>query len=716
MQQPADPATPDNLDQNSAPAVFLHDLEGRILSANECLCKMLGYTSDEVQKLYIWDLDQNVDSVTTRTFLKHFLPGTPISISGLYKKKDGSLLPVEVEINISNENGHPVGRTTIREVAELPPVKEMLQEREKLHLTQLEQRVAERTSELLKANARLLQEITERRRAQEALQNANDLLEKRVAERTADLHAINEILRQEIDEHIRAHQAMLASQKDYRRLLESLQEGIWLIDQDSRTTFVNPRMAEMLGQTVDGMLGRPLFDFMDAEGIKLAEKDLARRRQGYKDLHDFEFIKSDGARIYATLVTSPIMDEVGGYLGAIAGVVDVTERKRAEEQKAVLELQLQQSQKMEAIGRLAGGVAHDFNNLLTGIQGYSQMILRSLQANDPLADDINEIKKAADRAAALTQQLLAFSRKQLIEPQVLDFNALVVNSQKMLSRIIGEDVHLVFKPKVETAKIKVDPHQMDQVLVNLAVNARDAMPQGGKLALETALVTLDDNFCRLHPEVEPGAYIMLSVNDTGCGMDEETIKHIFEPFFTTKGRDRGTGLGLSTVYGIIKQHRGWINVDSRIGAGTTFNIYLPHAQEEPLSAPVENRDQTPTGRETILLVEDEDMVRNLAKKILGLHGYRVLEASGGGDANFICQRHPGPIQLLVTDVVMPNMNGKELYQQLQSLKPEMKVLYMSGYTEDIIGYHGLLEEGIQFIPKPFTIDSLTKKVREALEV
>jgi two-component system, cell cycle sensor histidine kinase and response regulator CckA len=389
----------------------------------------------------------------------------------------------------------------------------------------------------------------------------------------------------------------------------------------------------------------------------------------------------------------------------------VTERR-------ALENQLRQSQKMEAIGRLAGGIAHDFNNLLMVISGYSEFLLERLGPEQPmLRGPAQEIASAAQRATSLTRQLLAFSRKQMLAPKVIDLNEVVTENLKMLTRLIGEDIDLVMIPSGDIGAVKADPGQIEQVIMNLAVNARDAMPQGGKLTIETANVTLDESYARLHAPVMPGEYVMLAISDTGSGMDSETQSQIFEPFFTTKGT-KGTGLGLSTVYGIVKQSGGYIWVYSEPGKGTTFKIYLPRITEvgeapvvQPAIAAVKRED----GMETILLVEDEENLRRLARQYLETQGYKVLAAADGAAAVQICTAHQGPIHLLLTDVIMPGMNGRELAQRITSLRPKIKVLYMSGYTENAIGHNGMLDAGINLLQKPFTLLALKAKVREVLD-
>jgi CheY-like chemotaxis protein len=370
---------------------------------------------------------------------------------------------------------------------------------------------------------------------------------------------------------------------------------------------------------------------------------------------------------------------------------------------------------MEAIGHLAGGIAHDFNNILTIINGRSELALFTVTAGDPLRRNIEEIKRASERAASLTQQLLAFGRRQILEFKVLDLNAILLDMNTMLRRVIGEDIELVTVPGEDLGKVKTDPSQVEQVILNLAVNARDAMPNGGRLILETANVDLDEEYARAHVAVTPGSYVRLSVSDTGVGMTSDLKDHIFEPFFTTKEKGKGTGLGLSTVYGIVKQSGGNIWVYSELGHGTVFKIYLPRVDEpgEPLEKSV-RWEEAPRGRESILLVEDEGAVRELAAQFLRNQGYAVLEASQGDEAFLVFGKHKGAIDLLVTDVVMPGMSGRELAGQLRALRSKIKVLYMSGYTDDSIVRHGVLEEGVNFIQKPFSMVKFAQKVREVL--
>jgi PAS domain S-box-containing protein len=405
----------------------------------------------------------------------------------------------------------------------------------------------------------------------------------------------------------------------------------------------------------------------------------------------------------------PLRDLEGVIHGVIGVALDITERERLTDQ-------LRQSQKMQAVGELAGGVAHDFNNLLMVVKGHSQLLLDRLPDSSPLRPGAQQIERAADRAASLTRQLLAFSRKQVLQPRVLDMNEVVNGMIRMFSRVIGENIDMVFLPAADLSRVKADPGQIEQVLLNLVVNARDAMPSGGRLTIETSNIELDRRYAVTHASVEPGHYVMLSVSDTGCGMSEETQSRIFEPFFTTKGPGKGTGLGLATVYGVVKQSGGYIYVYSEVDRGTTFKIYLPQVIAEldkpagEVAAPGRAR-----GSETILFVEDEQSVRELVKQYLGAMGYSVLEASDGLEALKTAADHPEPIHILITDVVMPHLSGPDLATQLGTSRPGLKVLFISGYTDDTVFRHGVLEGGVAFLQKPFNLKALANKIREVLD-
>jgi signal transduction histidine kinase/ActR/RegA family two-component response regulator len=393
------------------------------------------------------------------------------------------------------------------------------------------------------------------------------------------------------------------------------------------------------------------------------------------------------------------------------------ESRRAYDELAETQGQLEQAQKMDAVGRLAGGVAHDFNNLLTVILGRTDILLHPLKPEDPMRRGIELIQRTAGRAADLTRQLLAFSRKQVLEPVVLDLGAVTTDMKDMLGRLIGEDIALLTTPTPGLGRVKADRGQIEQVIMNLAVNARDAMPQGGRLILETANMDLDDEYVRRHVGARPGPHVMLAVSDTGTGIPREIQAQIFEPFFTTKEQGKGTGLGLATVYGIVKQSGGYIELDSELGQGTTFRIYLPRLDAEVAPVDRSARPVVPAGgTETILLVEDEEGVRELARDILRASGYTVLEARNGAEALLLCERHQGPLDMLLTDVVMPRMSGRDLAERLAPLRPDLSVLYMSGYTDDAVIRHGVLGAGTAFLQKPFTPAALVLRVRETLDL
>jgi PAS domain S-box-containing protein len=522
------------------------------------------------------------------------------------------------------------------------------------------------------------------------------------------LFAIANVLADAIDRK-RAEDEVRQSEARFRRVVESNVLGIVSLDVSGEIIEANDAFLKMVGYTqADLDAGRMRFSEMTPpEYHELDEKALGElAASGVCETYEKEFVRKDGTRIPILL---SIATFEGGKQSGVSFVVDLTERRK-------LEQQLHQSQKLESVGMLAGGIAHDFNNLLTVISGYSELTLRRLGKVDPLAGNLEEISKAAERATVLTRQLLAFSRKQVLQPKVLDLNAVIVDIEKMLGRLVGEDMELRTVPGAELGQVKADPGQIEQVILNLVVNARDAMPEGGKITIETANVYLGEDYVRQHIAVHPGWYVMLAVTDSGNGMDAETQKSIFEPFFTTKEPGKGTGLGLSTVYGIVKQSGGNIWVYSEVGVGTSFKIYLPLVDEQVTeTAADEVHYEGVGGNETILLAEDEEMVRNLARDSLKMHGYRVLDAANAGEALLISQHHKGPIHLLLTDAVMPRMSGKELAEQLGKLRPDTRILYMSGYTDRAIVHHGVLAEDIAFIGKPFTPDALVLKVAEVLQ-
>jgi PAS domain S-box-containing protein len=507
-----------------------------------------------------------------------------------------------------------------------------------------------------------------------------------------------------------SQEGLRRSEINFRSLVTNAPYGICRCDSTGQLLDVNPALLTMLGYSSAKELAGVHFGTLYADTQQWFQlADYLRAAASFNGLIA-EWKRKDGSATVVRVSGRAVSDGGKGQTFELFAE-DVTERR-------ALEQQLRQSQKMEAVGRLAGGIAHDFNNLLMVISGYSEFLLERLGTDPALRGPAQEIASAAGRATSLTRQLLAFSRKQMLAPKVLDLNGVVTENLKMLTRVIGEDIDLVMVPAAGLGAVRADAGQIEQVIMNLAVNARDAMPAGGKLTLETSNVSLDEEYARFHAPLRPGNYVLLTISDTGAGMDSETQSHIFEPFFTTKG-PKGTGLGLSTVYGIVKQSGGYIWVYSEQGKGTTFKIYLPRVAEAAeipvqVSVPAETVAAEP-GTETILLVEDEANLRYLARQFLEKQGYRVIEAADGAVAMQIVVAHEGTIHLLLTDVIMPGMNGRELAQRISEIRPNVKILYMSGYTENVIGRNGTLDAGVRLLQKPFSLHNLKNKVREVLD-
>lgn len=477
-----------------------------------------------------------------------------------------------------------------------------------------------------------------------------------------------------------------------------------------RTIWVSKNVADITGYSLPEVMADDWWERnVHPEDQDRAEEDVSNVYRTGHQISEYRFRRKDGSYFWVRDESQLLRDEQGIPTEIVGSWSDITERIELEDQ-------LRQSQKMEAIGKLAGGVAHDFNNLLTVIVGYSDLLLRRMPEYDPKRNYVVDIRQAGDQASALTRQLLAFSRKQILEPKILDLNEIVTTIEKMLRRLIGEDILLTSVLKPALGKVKIDPGQIEQVIINLAVNARDAMPQGGHLTIETSMVEFTEDFCCLHPDYKPGWYVLLSLTDTGCGMTAEVKNRIFEPFFTTKEQGKGTGLGLATVFGILKQSDGHIEVYSEVGVGTSFKIYLPIIEEKWLAnTGSEMIEPVRHGHESILLVEDEPVVREVTKQSLEAFSYHVIEASSGHEALDLIETISEPVAMLITDVVMPQMNGRQLAEQLRLKFPDLKVLFMSGYTDDAIVRHGVLDANVAFLQKPFTPTSLAKKVQEVLD-
>jgi PAS domain S-box-containing protein len=511
-----------------------------------------------------------------------------------------------------------------------------------------------------------------------------------------------------VTERTTAEQALTESEMQYRVLFESNPNPLLAYDLDTLGLLaVNEAAVRQYGYTREEFLAMTLQDIHLPQDVPALRDLVAKNEAGLRNRGEWRHRRKDGTIIDVEITRNTLT--LAGRPAALAMAHDVTKRKS-------VETQLLQAQKMEAVGRLAGGIAHDFNNLLTVILGSSDLLLEGLRVDHQSRADLEDIQKAGQRAAALTRQLLAFSRQQVLAPQVLDLNALIADLEKMLRRLIGEDIEFRTVLAPDLGAVRADPGQLEQVIMNLAVNARDAMPHGGKLTVETVNADLDDAYAQAHVPLVAGRYAMLAVSDTGIGMDTQVKAHIFEPFFTTKDKGQGTGLGLATVYGIVKQTDGYIWVYSEPGQGSSFKIYLPRvaaAPEPPAPKPL--APASLAGSETVLLAEDEEAVRNFTRRVLAAHGYTVLTAADGQEALHVAEQHAGPIHLLLTDVVMPNMGGRELAERLVAARHEMKVLYLSGYTDDAIVHHGVLEPGIAFLQKPFTLQGLARKLRDVLD-
>ncbi|HST61926.1 MAG TPA: PAS domain S-box protein [Longimicrobium sp.] len=523
---------------------------------------------------------------------------------------------------------------------------------------------------------------------------------------------------EDVTERKQAQAALVQREAHFRSLIENAHDLIMIVDERCVMRYHSPSLERLLGYPHAELAGRDGFELVhpeDLPGVLEVFGDLLTRPGGAVR-HEYRVSTSDGGwKLLDTRGTNLLHDPAVG--GIVLNSHDVTDRRQAEEGLRLSEEQLRQSQKMEAVGRLAGGVAHDFNNLLTAIQGNVEMLMLEVPHAGAIRDDLMEIKRAATRAASLTRQLLAFSRKQMIAPKVLDVNAVVHELERMLVRVIGEDVQLETSLGAEHATVRADPGQLEQVVLNLAVNARDAMPRGGTLRIQTREVMLGEAEAQRYPyQVDPGEYVRLSVSDTGVGMSPEVLARVFEPFFTTKEPGKGTGLGLSTVYGIVKQSGGYVWADSEEGRGSTFRVYLPRVNAEPDRVEPQPQPEAAKRAEgVVLLVEDEEGVRSLSRRILERRGYTVLAARNGAQAREMFAGNGSHVDLLLTDVVMPHESGRELAEALLLLQPGLRVVFMSGYTDDALIRHGVLEDRFRLLEKPFAPEGLVRMVREALE-
>jgi two-component system cell cycle sensor histidine kinase/response regulator CckA len=746
-----------HLTEHATDIIYTHTLDGRLITTNQAAERVLGYEREEFIGKNILDLIVPEHRALARrmTEEKVLAGGGATTYTVDVLTKSGQRLSLEVNTQIIFDEGAPLAvQGMARNVTERQREAQELSEREHFFRVITESStdviailaadglvhyvspsfqevlghppdVVLNTSGLqlvhpddVQAAQQMLTEVTQQKggfgRGEYRLRDAAGeyrYMDVRVRNLLADpiIRGIAVDAR-DVSDRRRAEQALRASEERFRKILETTGEGIVLRDTEGYITFVNERFGQMLGYTVDELLGRHVREIITPDHIPLQRASEERRkRTRMAESLDMRFVRKDGSIMEAILSVSPTFDEGGDYTGALAMITDVTERKR-------LEQQLRQSQKMEAVGRLAGGVAHDFNNLLTAIRGHTDLLLSDLPADSALRSDIEEIRGAADRAASLTQQLLAFSRRQMLQPVVLEVDSIIAAMQPLLARLLPRNVVLSTRLDAAETRVRADRSQIEQVLVNLVVNARDAMPNGGELRIVTEPFVMDASFARANPGSSPGAYARISVRDTGVGMDAQTLLHIFEPFFTTKDVGKGSGLGLATVYGIVKQSGGFVRASSAVGAGTEFEIFLPRVSEpvrDSRDAPVHANG---TSGETILVAEDEPAVRALTCRILRKRGYHVLEAKDGTEAVEVASSYEGTINLLVTDVIMPNVGGRELSERLARMRPQVKVLFMSGYTDDQLLQRGVLQSGSgNFLEKPFTPDALARKVREVLD-
>lgn len=536
----------------------------------------------------------------------------------------------------------------------------------------------------------------------------------------------------DISERKQAEAALLAERRYLTDIIDSLPDPTFIIDNDRRIVVWNKAIEEMTEVKREDLLGKGDYAYavpfygerrpILIDLLNISEKEMEREYSTVRRCDDKIYAETfiptlnHGNGVYLWGVAAPLYDQSGLRIGAIEVIKDITELKRSEKTNIQLQEQLLQAQKIESVGRLAGGVAHDFNNMLGVILGHAELAQIQLDETQPIYCNLEEIRKAAQRSADLTRQLLAFARKQTIAPEIVDLNETVEGMLTMLRRLIGEDINLSWLPSKKSGLINIDPSQLDQILANLCVNARDAIADTGIITIKTDSIPIDEAYCRTHNDFVPGQYILLTVSDNGCGMNSETMPHLFEPFFTTKGVGKGTGLGLAMIHGIVKQNKGSIQVESKSGQGTTFKIFLPRHEKDIAVTPKQDSTNVAVpGNESILLVEDETMVLGMTTTMLELQGYKVLPAMTPDEAIRLANEHVGAIHLLITDVVMPEMNGGDLAKRLLSLYPNLKCLFMSGYTADVIAHHGVLDDGVYFIQKPFDLKSLTAKIRNVLD-
>jgi two-component system cell cycle sensor histidine kinase/response regulator CckA len=738
---------------NALEGIYRTTIDGRPLAANPAAARMLGYESPEELLSFVSDVAAQfwTDSSERQRFLKLLdQQGTVRDFECVHRKKDGTSIWISLNSRlVSGPDGEPLYHEGfVEDITERKRMETALRKSEEKFAKVFLSSAALNSIHDVQDGGRILDvneafehvtgypreevigrtiselnwfpdsntegEIVRRLRGDGRIRNMEHQFRTRSGELRTVLLSAEKI---ELDgrEYSLAARFDITERKQSEERMQSLAtaieqagEQIVITELDGTIVYCNPAFEKTTGYSREQVLGKnPSLLKSGRQPVEFYSELWRTITSGSVWSGCFTNRRQDGSLYYEEATISPVRDNAGRTTGYVAVKRDVSERLQ-------LENQLRQAQKLESVGRLAGGVAHDFNNLLTIINGYSEMILDKLEQQDPLRGYASEIRTAGQRAAGLTRQLLAFSRKQVIDVCELDLNSIVHDAERMLRRLIGEDIELVTEFDPELEHVMGDPDQLHQVIMNLVLNSRDAMPNGGRLVIETRNCDVGSPPVS-NPETAPGLYVRMSVTDTGTGIAAETLESMFEPFFTTKEQGKGTGLGLSIVYGIVRQNGGWIEVSSEIGTGTTFRIYLPRVRPETLSARQPDPQQAVSGGgETVLLVEDQEEVRTLARTILRAQGYRVIDGANGAEAWVLAREYDGPIHLLLTDVVMPGMNGKELSERLHTKRPAMKVLFTSGYTADVIANRGILQPQVVYLPKPFTAETLVTKVREAL--
>ncbi|RJR44580.1 MAG: PAS domain S-box protein [Desulfobacteraceae bacterium] len=750
-------------------------MDGRLQEWNHAFRTILGYTDEELSLLTYLDLTPPKWHDFEAKILEEQVlrRGYSDVYEKEYRRKDGTTIPVELRtFLIRDETGEPSAMWAIvRDISERKRAEEELQRSEALLRSIIDQSphalwVSDDRGTLIRMNqaCRDLLHITDEEVVGKYNVLKDDIVEKqghiplvqRVFERGETARFILEYdtsrLRQlhldgrasvvldvtisavrdpdgrvtnaviqhiDITERRRVEEALRHAEQRYRNLFDEapmMYVTTWDRGGVPIIADCNELFLSTIGFTRAEVVGKPLAEFYTpASRTRLEEGGYRRTLEGSFGTEERELMARDGRVVHALLRALPEKDPQGRALGTRAMFVDITEQRHAEDEREKLQAQLLQAQKMESVGRLAGGVAHDFNNMLGVVIGNAEMAALKINKDEPLYQNLQEIIKASHRSAEIVRQLLAFARKQAAIPRILDLNETVSGMLQMLKRLIGEDIDFTWMPGRDLGKIRVDPSQVNQILANLVVNSRDALPNGGKITIGTANRELDKAYCQDHPGFIPGDYVLLSVSDTGMGMSKETMRHIFDPFFTTKELGRGTGLGLATVYGVVKQNNGFINVYSEQGKGTTFRIYFPRCEGEAPAAGEKGEGRIPGGNETILIAEDEPSLLDIVRDILTKQGYTVLAAGTPAEALALSRKHPGEIHLLITDLVMPEMNGRRLADRLMLNRPGLKCLFMSGYTADVAAYHEVLNEGAHFIEKPFSPWAMAEKVRRILD-